>query len=77
MGVLRGIGWHAREAGSNEGVHHLDVCMCVGEVVVVVCYVGEKDRLGGMERRTLLVYDIVVAVKADRALTAYYGMGRS
>lgn len=67
MGVLCRIGRHARETGSDEGVHHLDSCVFVGEVVVGVCCDGERSRLG-MERRSLLVYGIVVAVKADRGL---------
>lgn len=68
MGVLCRKGRHARETGSDKGVHHFDNCVCVGEVVVGVCCVDRRSRLGGMERRSLLVYDIVVAIKADRGL---------
>lgn len=69
MGVLCRVGRHTRETGSDEGVHHLDSCvLSVGEVVVGVYGVDERGRLGGMERRSLLVYGIVVAVKADRGL---------
>lgn len=68
MGVLCRVGRHTRETGSDEGVHHLDSCVFVGEVVFGVCGVDERGRLGGVERRSLLVYGIVVAVKADRGL---------